>query len=206
MGKQTTQEERRLNGNAYIYKTRKDGTRYRWYTATAADQLALKIDQELPAEGEGQPKKAQVKRVTPTPNHSYSAPRLRARGEVEGEVEVAVKLPGELLHEVEELAAKRGATVSELIRVWVRGARREPLVYGLKAKMGFGKYKGEPVEAVIRADPSYIVWALTKTDHFCIDEEATELLMKFDIEFGVNKGLPDKIVKHEEPEGLYGQQ
>jgi hypothetical protein len=98
-------------------------------------------------------------------------------GEVEGgDVTFKVTLPYADHQKLCELLALRQLSMDDLVRLAVRNMMRSAHAYALKDPFRFGKYYGEPLETIIKADPSYIDWCLCNMDGFTISEEALELL------------------------------
>jgi hypothetical protein len=60
--------------------------------------------------------------------------------------------------------------------VALRGALQKNGYVPLTAELPFGKYRGETLETVVRADPDYVRWLLTNSKNFTTDEAAIELL------------------------------
>ena len=44
------------------------------------------------------------------------------------------------------------------------------MIYDLDTPLGFGKYKGQPVEDVLTEDPSYLLWAMENVASFEVDK------------------------------------
>lgn len=44
------------------------------------------------------------------------------------------------------------------------------MTYDLDTPLGFGKYRGYPVEEVLESDPSYLMWALENVESFEVDK------------------------------------
>ena len=89
---------------------------------------------------------------------------------------ISVTLPAQLLDHVEEILAGRGIDIDTFVRMGLRNVTRKVPFYGLETPLGFGKYRGETLEAVIRCDPTYVIWALQTLERFEIAEEAIALL------------------------------
>jgi uncharacterized protein (DUF3820 family) len=70
----------------------------------------------------------------------------------------------------------RGLSVEDFIRIALRGALQRNGFVPLRAEMPFGKYRGETLESIIRADPEYVRWMLSNSTSFSTDEAAIELL------------------------------
>jgi hypothetical protein len=49
-------------------------------------------------------------------------------------------------------------------------------IWGLKDKMGFGKYAELTVEELIKEDPDYLAWAADSVDWFSLDQDTIDAL------------------------------
>lgn len=91
-------------------------------------------------------------------------------------VVVQFRIPLEMLNDVSQLLRSRDAHIDDFMRLAIRNMLRGVNHYGLRDTLKFGKYFGEPVEAVIRTDPSYIAWAQRKMEGFSLSEDALAVL------------------------------
>src|SRR4051812_22558057 len=89
---------------------------------------------------------------------------------------VNVAVPKDLYDQAEKTLMGRGLSVENFIRVSLRGALQRNGYVPLRAELTFGKYRGETLETIIRADPEYIRWMLNNSKTFITDEAAIELL------------------------------
>src|SRR3954466_9033721 len=89
---------------------------------------------------------------------------------------VSITIPKDLFNQAEKTLAGRGLSVDAFIRVALRGALQRNGYVPLKAELTFGKYRGETLETIIRADPEYIRWMLTNSNTFSTDDAAIDLL------------------------------
>ena len=83
---------------------------------------------------------------------------------------------GDLFDRLHDFAASRGTDVETLIRVATTAMMRAGKYYMLDTKLGFGKYLGETMEAVIRLDPGYVKWAVEKIEGLTLSADALALL------------------------------
>ena len=83
---------------------------------------------------------------------------------------------GDLFDRLHDFAASRGTDVETLIRVATTAMMRAGKYYMLDTKLGFGKYLGETMEAVIRLDPSYVKWAIETIAGLTLSTDALALL------------------------------
>src|ERR1700754_1448920 len=80
-------------------------------------------------------------------------------------------LSPELVAQLVGAAQAKGVSIETLIRVAMHNISTHAGIYALDTRMGFGKYTTETVEAVIRCDPAYAVWARASVDRFQLSEE-----------------------------------
>lgn len=85
------------------------------------------------------------------------------------------QLPLEMYVDLSQHLKSRGLHVNDFMRLAVRNSMRGINTYGLRDIVRFGKYHGEPMEVVIRTDPSYVSWALRKMEGFNLTEDAMDL-------------------------------
>lgn len=85
-------------------------------------------------------------------------------------------LSAELVAQLVGAAQAKGVSIETLIRVAMHNISTHAGIYALDTRMGFGKYTTETVEAVIRCDPAYAVWARASVDRFQLSDEADALL------------------------------
>jgi antitoxin component of RelBE/YafQ-DinJ toxin-antitoxin module len=95
------------------------------------------------------------------------------------QAELKVKLPLKLANDVEEILFKRGLTMDEVVRLYLRSlvtASKRNRALRLDSIIEFGKYNGETVETIVRADPSYVNWLVSTSTKIKFDPEVLELL------------------------------
>lgn len=85
-----------------------------------------------------------------------------------------VSIPLALAREVEPLLKARGLTVDDALRLYLRSmvtssARSRAL--SLTSQMPFGKYQGELVEVVARAEPGYVQWLIANSNSVKFEPE-----------------------------------
>jgi hypothetical protein len=92
---------------------------------------------------------------------------------------LVIQIPSELLGDLEPLLIQRGLSVEEVIRLYLRslvnGAKRSRAV-SLSDDMPIGKFKGEKVETVIRAEPGYVSWLAGNIESFKLAPDALALV------------------------------
>lgn len=80
---------------------------------------------------------------------------------------ITIKLDSALKKSVIALMKERGTTIETYVRLQLRAMTGDKAMLCLSDKMNFGKYYGEPVEDVVRANPGYIRWIITKAENGC---------------------------------------
>ncbi len=91
---------------------------------------------------------------------------------------LVVNLPDKLYADLESILIERNLSFEEVVRLYCRSmvttnARSMALTLG--AEMPFGKFKGEPIDVVIRADPGYVGWMLANNERFLLAPDALQL-------------------------------
>ena len=89
---------------------------------------------------------------------------------------VTVKLPLALHAQLLAQAEERNTDISTLVRMGLYNLSRRPRLYTLASVVGFGKYRDESMESVIRCDPGYIHWAVRVVESFNLDTNCKQLL------------------------------
>lgn len=92
---------------------------------------------------------------------------------------LVVEIPDKLAGQLEGVLIKRGLSVDEVVRLYVRSlvtTSERLAALGIRSEMPIGKFKGEEVGVVIRADPSYVAWMLANSSAFKLTPEALALL------------------------------
>lgn len=92
---------------------------------------------------------------------------------------VVVRLPPSLLGDLEPILAARELTIDKVIRLYLRSlvtTSKRTGAIGLADEMPIGKFKGEPLETVIRAEPKYVEWLLGKVETFRVTPDALDLI------------------------------
>lgn len=94
-------------------------------------------------------------------------------------VKVCVELPRSLWTKLQPVLAERGLTLDDMVRVYGRSlvtGRNRARCLELGSTMPFGKYQGEILEVLIRAEPGYIQWLTANMDTFHMSVEAYAML------------------------------
>lgn len=93
--------------------------------------------------------------------------------------QLKIEIPLPLLAKLEPIIKERGLTVSEVCGLYLRSlvtTSERNRALDLDSEMPLGKFKGEQVGVVIRAEPRYVAWLLGTTTSFKLGPEALQLL------------------------------
>lgn len=90
--------------------------------------------------------------------------------------EMYVRLPAELVSGLTRLSSQRGVGIEVLIRVALMNLAARHRYYELHSFLTFGKYSGEMMENIIRADPSYVRWMIVNMESINLSEGCLILL------------------------------
>jgi hypothetical protein len=85
-------------------------------------------------------------------------------------------LPREMALALVDMALDREVSPSDVARMGIAVMLRVSKPLELHDKMKFGKYSGEILETIIKIDPEYIDWAISKVERFSMTKEAHNLL------------------------------
>jgi hypothetical protein len=91
---------------------------------------------------------------------------------------INVTVPIDLYMKACERLESNGSTIDDLVRLHLRAYTSSRHLYGLRDTMGFGKYRDELIETIIRTDPDYVMWALRTTERFGLKQDAANLLLE----------------------------
>ncbi len=94
--------------------------------------------------------------------------------DVADDIDLHVSIPADLVRSIKPVLAARGLTLDEVVRLYLRSmvtsvARSKALA--LTSQFPFGKYQGELVEVVARAEPGYIQWLVANSNSVKFDPE-----------------------------------
>lgn len=96
--------------------------------------------------------------------------------------QIKVNLPAALLAKLEPVLDAKGLTVDEVCSLYLRTlvtASERTRALSLSDEMPFGKFKGETLRVIIRAEPRYISWMLgLDGSNLRLEPEALDLLEK----------------------------
>lgn len=87
-----------------------------------------------------------------------------------------IKVDGKLLKKVNTILAERGSNLEEWLRLQMKTLVKHSRLYNIDDPISFGKYDGETIRTIIKADPDYITWCLRTVAGFTISPAALELL------------------------------
>lgn len=96
--------------------------------------------------------------------------------ETDDTVESAIRLPKELQEDILKICSTRNISFIDYTRIALRGAVKTNRVYGPDDELKFGRFYGEQLQHVMKADPSYIVWCRDNIASFGLTKEAEEML------------------------------
>lgn len=99
------------------------------------------------------------------------------------DVTITLVVPQALLSKGIDTLEGRGTSLDDWFRLKLKGLVRKPTYYELVDRYTFGKFKGEILEDVIRAEPTYVVWCIREVEGFCLAPAALELLQDMDVDF-----------------------
>lgn len=88
----------------------------------------------------------------------------------------AIYLPRDLADKLRAFCELRGTTVADLVRISLTRMLRANKYHDLDTPLGFGKYAGERMEAIVRLDPGYVRWALDNIEGLVVGDGVIELL------------------------------
>lgn len=92
---------------------------------------------------------------------------------------ITIDLPVALVEQLEPILLARDLTLDEAVRLYLRAmvsssARNRTLT--LESEMPMGKYRGELVEVIVRAEPGYISWLIANSTSIKFDPEVLMLM------------------------------
>lgn len=93
-----------------------------------------------------------------------------------GHVFVRLELDETLVKRVNDVLGARGTDLATYVRLQLRAFRSAMSLLSLDDKMPIGKYTGELVEDICRADPSYVEWLAANATSAKFDVDVLDLL------------------------------
>jgi hypothetical protein len=94
-------------------------------------------------------------------------------------VPLEVLIPRKLYEDLLVLVADRGVLIEDMILMYLRSlvtASEKARAVSLTDEMPIGKYKGTPLDTLIRVEPQYVAWLVSNSTTFQITPEAHCLL------------------------------
>lgn len=84
---------------------------------------------------------------------------------------IKLNIDAKLLRDAQNVLEKRGIKFEMWLQLQLRSAiNTQPMCFGLKDRIPFGKYNGELIESIVRADPGYMHWLVENTRRQFTDE------------------------------------
>lgn len=116
------------------------------------------------------------------PRRAKAAPRpKKATAPVDTNITTLVlDLDSDLVRTVDATLSARGTDIGTYIRLQLRAFMSAKAQLNLNSQMTFGKYMGEPVEAICRADPRYMEWLIANGTTAKFDVDVLRLLKSLD--------------------------
>lgn len=93
-----------------------------------------------------------------------------------GKIIVQIELQKDLVKTVQAILEARGTDLETYIRLQLRAFRTSKTLLTLAEKMPFGKYAGEKIEDICRADTGYMDWIVSNSTSARFDLDVLELL------------------------------
>mgnify|MGYP001545676162 FL=1 len=98
---------------------------------------------------------------------------------MEKTVSLKINLPQKLAVSIEEVLLLKGLSLDEAVRLYLRAmvtSSERSKALTLEAEMPVGKYKGEEVEVIARADPAYILWLMENSRSIKFDPLVLQMI------------------------------
>lgn len=166
----------------------------RWGKDVTVEEIANKRDAELAAiKGMGPRHLQEVRALIPYAGAAPSEttherqrrqcpappPVAAVDGPLPAGVVVKVRVDPRLATRVEVYLKQRGLTLDQAVGLYLRAminTSERSRSLRLSDMMPFGKYAGERVEVILRAEPSYIMWLITNNESIRWDPEVLFML------------------------------
>lgn len=88
-----------------------------------------------------------------------------------------VYLPQELIISAKQKLSERNIELETFLQIYLRMILRASKgILGLQDEFGFGKYRGEKVEEIIKIDPTYVAWLITQDGRTKFEPEVLVLV------------------------------
>lgn len=88
-----------------------------------------------------------------------------------------VYLPNDLVLTARQKLSERNIELETFLQIYLRMILRASKgILGLQDEFGFGKYRGEKVEEIVKIDPSYVAWLITQDGRTKFEPEVLVLV------------------------------
>lgn len=91
---------------------------------------------------------------------------------------IRIKLPSGVGDRLDALAKKRGTTADVIVRMSLMSTLSQQKVVEIDSVLQFGKYTGQLMADVVKADPGYVRWCVDNLNHVEFSDEVRDALMK----------------------------
>ena len=89
---------------------------------------------------------------------------------------IVLRLETKLVNDINAVLSQRGTDIETYIRLQLRAFRHAGKILGLSDRLNFGKFSGELVEDVCRAEPGYIEWIVANSSSARFHDDVLKLL------------------------------
>jgi hypothetical protein len=89
---------------------------------------------------------------------------------------IVLRLETKLVDDINAVLSQRGTDIETYIRLQLRAFRHAGKILSLSDRLNFGKFSGELVEDVCRAEPGYIEWIVANSSSARFHEDVLKLL------------------------------
>jgi hypothetical protein len=89
---------------------------------------------------------------------------------------IVLKLETKLVDDINAVLEQRGTNIETYIRLQLRAFRHAGKILGLNDRLNFGKFSGELVEDVCRAEPGYVEWLIANSTSARFHQDVLSLL------------------------------
>lgn len=89
---------------------------------------------------------------------------------------IVLRLETKLVNDINAVLSQRGTNIETYIRLQLRAFRHAGKILGLSDRLNFGKFSGELVEDVCRAEPGYLEWIIANSSSARFHEDVLKLL------------------------------
>lgn len=89
---------------------------------------------------------------------------------------IVLKLETKLVDDINAVLEQRGTNIETYIRLQLRAFRHAGKILGLRDRLNFGKFSGELVEDVCRAEPGYVEWLIANSTSARFHQDVLDIL------------------------------